>query len=141
MGRPWWYDSYWQKSERPKRRFRLPRRQTWVWIALIVLSLLLAMNGTGFRVAGVVWFLGFVNYLCRILTFAVLARAVLSWFAINRYHPVIALLDDITEPILSPLRRVVPALGMFDITPIVAIIVLNFIPYIVSTLVRFFLGF
>jgi YggT family protein len=47
------------------------------------------------------------------------------------------LLDDITEPILSPLRQVVPRLGMFDITPIIAIIILRFIPYIFSVLVGF----
>ena len=142
MGRPWWYDNYWQKTERPGRRFRLPRRQTWVWIALIVISLLLAMQGMGFRVTGVYWFLGlflgFVNYLCRILSFAVLVRAILSWFAISRYNPAIAVLDDITEPILSPLRRVVPLLGMFDITPIVAIIILNFIPSIFSLVFSLF---
>ena len=102
------------------------------------------MWGTGFRVAGVFWFLGlflgFVYYLCRILTFAVLARAILSWFAVSRYNPLIVLLDDLTEPVLSPLRRVVPLIGMFDITPIVAIIILNFIPYIVNLLVSFFVG-
>jgi YggT family protein len=99
------------------------------------------MSRTGFQVAGVVWLLYFVNYLCRILSLAVFVRAILSWFAMSRYNPVIVLLDDLTEPILSPLRRVVPLLGMFDITPIVAIIILNFIPYIVSRLVGFLLGF
>jgi YggT family protein len=34
-------------------------------------------------------------------------------------------LDQITEPILSPLRRIVPRIGMIDITPLVAIILLQ----------------
>jgi YggT family protein len=37
------------------------------------------------------------------------------------------MLDQITEPILSPLRRVVPRIGMIDITPLVAIILLQFL--------------
>jgi YggT family protein len=36
-------------------------------------------------------------------------------------------LNDITEPILAPLRRVVPQLGMVDITPMIAILVLVFV--------------
>lgn len=138
MGRPWWYDNYRQKGERPRRRFRLPQRQTLVWAALIVLSLLLAVSRTGFEIAVVVWFLGFVYYLCRILVFAIFVRAILSWFAISRYNPVTVLLDDITEPVLSPLRRVVPVLGMFDITPLIAMIILYFIPsvfYLIFSLV------
>lgn len=37
------------------------------------------------------------------------------------------LLHDITEPILAPLRRVIPPIGMIDISPVVAIILLNII--------------
>lgn len=136
MGRPWWYDSYWQKGQEPKRRFRLPGRQTLVWAVLIVLSLLLAMSDTGFEVGGLAWFLGFVYYLCRILAFAIFVRAILSWFAISRYNLFMVLLDDVTEPLLSPLRQVVPRVGMFDITPLIAIIILYFIPSIIIGLIR-----
>ena len=64
----------------------------------------------------------FVNVLFTVLTYSILARALLSWFPIAPGSPIARLLDDITEPILSPLRRVVPKLGMMDITPIVAMI-------------------
>ena len=130
MGRPWWYDSYWQKGKKPERRFRLPGRQTMVWVAIIILALLLGLNRTAFNIVGVAWFLGFVYYFCRILALAILVRAILSWFMISRYNLVIVLLNDITEPLLSPLRRVVPRLGMFDITPLIAMIILYFIPSI-----------
>jgi len=135
VGRPWWYDSYWQKGQRPKRRFRLPGRQTLVWAVLIGLSLLLAVSRTGFEVAGLAWLLGFVYYLCRILAFAIFVRAILSWFAIGRYNLFMVLLDDVTEPLLSPLRRVVPRLGMFDITPLIAIIILYFVPSILFSII------
>ncbi|HZQ38510.1 MAG TPA: YggT family protein, partial [Dehalococcoidia bacterium] len=49
---------------------------------------------------------------------------VISWFPINPRSPWVVVLNDITEPVLAPLRRVVPQLGMIDITPMVAMIVL-----------------
>lgn len=137
MGRPWWYDSYWEKDRKPKRRFRLPGRQSWVWIALLLVSLVLAMNSSGFRPLWILWLLGFVYYLCRILAFAILVRTLLSWFMISRYNRFVILLDDITEPVLSPLRRVVPSLGMFDITPLIAILILYFIPSLLYRVVSF----
>ena len=84
-----------------------------------------------------VWFISFVSYFCRILAFFILIRAVLSWFMISRYNRFVVLLDDVTEPVLSPLRRVVPSLGMFDITPLIAMVTLYFIPSLLYRLVDF----
>ena len=135
MGRPWWNDSYWEKGRKPQNSPRLPRRQVLVWICVAVLSLLLAMSSTGFQPFISVWFVGFVQYFCRILSYAVFARIVLSWFGISKYNIFIILLNDVTEPILAPLRRVVPMLGVFDITPVVAIGILYVIPIIIILLV------
>jgi YggT family protein len=60
----------------------------------------------------------------QVLIFAIFARAILSWFPVDRGGPLVRALDAVTEPILSPLRRVIPLVGMVDITPMVAIIVL-----------------
>jgi YggT family protein len=64
----------------------------------------------------------FTYYLFQALTYAILIRALLSWFPIAPGHPIVRILDDVTEPILAPLRRIVPRLGMMDITPIVAMV-------------------
>ena len=61
----------------------------------------------------------------QLLGLAVLARALLSWFVRDPYNQVVRVLDQITEPILQPLRRIMPRIGMIDITPLVAIIVLS----------------
>ena len=61
----------------------------------------------------------------QILSAAIFFRAILSWFALDARNPLVEVLDQITEPILSPLRRIVPRLGMVDITPLVAIILLQ----------------
>lgn len=65
--------------------------------------------------------------LTQLLTAAIFFRAILSWFQMDPRNPLISLLDQITEPILSPLRRVIPRLGMIDIAPLVAIILLQVI--------------
>ncbi|MDD5039061.1 MAG: YggT family protein [Dehalococcoidales bacterium] len=140
MGRPWWYDSYWEKGKRPaRRRFRLPRRRSWVWILLIVLSLFLTTGGTRFHPALIPWIVGFVSYICRILAFAVLLQAILSWFMTGSYNLFLAMLGDLTEPILQPIRRVVPLLGTIDITPLIVIAILYLIPAIFTRLLALLL--
>lgn len=78
------------------------------------------------------WVLGFVYHLCRILSFVIFIRALLAWFTVSRSNLLVVLLDEISNPILRPLRRIVPRLAMFDITPMVAIAILYIIPLIIS---------
>jgi len=132
VGRPWWHDSYWEKGKKQRRGFQLPRRRLWVWIAVLLLSLILSAGSGGSQTTAITWFLSFVYSLCRILTFTIFLRIILSWFQISRYSMAVRLLDDITEPILSPLRRIVPMVGMFDITPLIAFAILYAIPLILN---------
>jgi len=70
----------------------------------------------------------FVDILFTVLAYAILARALLSWFRLGPDNPLVAILYEITEPVLAPLRRVIPPLGgMIDITPIVAFFLLQII--------------
>jgi YggT family protein len=70
-----------------------------------------------------VW-LDFIDILCQILGFAIVIRAILSWFTLRPDNPLMVIFSYLTEPILAPLRRIIPRIGMFDITPVVAIILL-----------------
>ena len=70
-------------------------------------------------------FYTYLRYLVQVLTFAIIARALLSWFPLPATNPITSLLHAITEPILAPLRRVVPRVGMLDITPLIAILLLQ----------------
>ncbi len=67
----------------------------------------------------------FIDLVFTLLSYAIIARAILSWLPIDRYNPLIYWLDRITEPLLAPLRRYVPLIGMMDITPIVALLILQ----------------
>ncbi len=78
------------------------------------------------------WLLNFVNILFTVLIWAIIIRALLSWFNLPPGHPLVVLLFDITEPVLAPLRRLIPRIGMIDISPIVAILVLQVIQSVLA---------
>lgn len=78
--------------------------------------------------------ISFFDLFFTVLSFAIIARALVSWLPIDRYHPIIQLLDQVTEPILAPLRRFVPPIGgMMDITPIVALIIIQILQALVHS--------
>ncbi len=72
------------------------------------------------------YFFNFLRLLCEVLTFAIFIRVILSWVS-PRPNALTVILGKITEPILAPLRRIIPMAGMFDLTPLVAIILLQLI--------------
>ncbi|MBI4334038.1 MAG: YggT family protein [Chloroflexi bacterium] len=72
-----------------------------------------------------------IEIVADILTFAIIARALLTWFPIRQDNPIVNLLNVITEPFLAPLRRIIPRIGMIDISPLVAILILQLIRTIV----------
>jgi YggT family protein len=82
-----------------------------------------------------IWLYTFANILFTLLELAILARVLLSWFRVDPYHPAVAFLYQITEPILRPLRRVIPPLGMMDISPIVAMLLLGVIRQIIQAII------
>jgi YggT family protein len=63
-----------------------------------------------------------VATLLQFLGFAIFARAILTWFPIDKDGPIFQVLNGITEPILDPLRKIIPPIGMIDISPMVAMI-------------------
>jgi len=72
-------------------------------------------------------FFDFLRILCRVLTLAIIFRAILSWFSPRPTNILAVILYRVTEPLLAPLRRIIPRAGMFDFTPLVAIILLQLI--------------
>ena len=80
----------------------------------------------------IVWL---VNTVIGLIILLLIVQAVISWLiafnVINLGHPVarqvVGFLDAVTEPMLRPLRRIVPRLGGVDISPIVLILLLGFI--------------
>jgi YggT family protein len=80
----------------------------------------------------IVWL---VNTILSLMTWAIILSAILSWlFAFdvinhrNRFvNQLAGFLDSLTAPILAPFRRLIPPLGGLDISPIVAILTIQFL--------------
>lgn len=75
---------------------------------------------------------GILNLLFTVLSIAVIARALLSWFDPMMRFPVSQLIVDLTEPIVGPIRRIVPPIGgMIDLSPMIALILLQVISRVI----------
>ena len=71
----------------------------------------------------------FIQLLVLVLNLAIFGRAIMSWISPGGSDPLSAMLHQVTEPILRPIRQILPSMGMFDLSPLVALILLNFITY------------
>ena len=78
--------------------------------------------------------LDLVNLLFQVLYVALLLRVILSWVPGALDHPATVVLQRITDPILNPIRRLIPPVGGFDISPIIAFLVLQVLRRIVIEL-------
>lgn len=73
-----------------------------------------------------VWsLLGIASLLVNVYFFAVLALIIFSWIAPHTHHPALALLFQLTEPVMGPLRRLLPPLGGLDLSPILLFVGIN----------------
>lgn len=84
------------------------------------------------------WVIGFILYgLLSIYSLLIIIRIIFSWGMLSYSNRIMGFLVDVTEPLLGPLRRVVPLLGRFDISPIVALLILwLFQAAVMGTLLR-----
>ena len=94
----------------------------------VAIVVLLLINGLGIPniLLILAWAaLGLVGLLVNIYFFALLATIILSWVAAGSGHPAIYLLHQITEPVMAPFRRILPAMGGLDLSPILVFIMIN----------------
>ncbi len=79
-----------------------------------------------------------VDLFFSILTWAIIIRVLLTWIpGLSPFNPVVRFLASITDPILEPARRIIPPIGMIDISPIVVLFVLQLVR---EFLVRFLIN-
>lgn len=67
-----------------------------------------------------------INLFSEILILVIFLSALLSYF-MDPYHPVRRAIDNIVEPMLAPIRRIVPPVGMIDFSPWILIILIQLI--------------
>ncbi|MCL7451620.1 MAG: YggT family protein [Anaerolineae bacterium] len=84
-----------------------------------------------------------ISWVFQVYEFLILIRVLLSWINVNPYrpaidHPLVRILYRITDPVLEPLRRIIPPIGgAIDISPVVALLLLEVLRQIV---IRVLLG-
>ena len=66
-----------------------------------------------------------LNTILSFLTYAIIIRAVLSWVRPNPNNPLIRLINKVTDPIMRPLERIIPPIGGLDISPIIALVLIQ----------------
>jgi YggT family protein len=65
-----------------------------------------------------------LNTFLTIMMFAIIARALFSWFDPTGRTPVGRFLHELTEPIIAPIRSIMPRTGMIDLSPMIAILLI-----------------
>jgi len=67
------------------------------------------------------------DILLTIYMYIIIARAIISWVNPDPYNPIVSFLYRSTEPVLSRVRRVLPDLGGFDLSPILVLMAIFFL--------------
>jgi YggT family protein len=66
----------------------------------------------------------FINLLAQVITLLVIVKVILSYF-MSPYHPIRETIDRIVNPLLDPIRRVMPSTGMIDFSPLVLLVLMQ----------------
>lgn len=70
--------------------------------------------------------LNVVYVVLLVFELALLARVLLSWFPnIDRSNPLVQLAFTITEPVLAPIRSLLPQTGMIDFSPLIVFLIIS----------------
>lgn len=75
----------------------------------------------------------FINAISQLLVLLVIVSVILSYF-MDPYHPIRRAIDGVVEPMLAPIRRIVPLIGMLDFSPLVLIILIQLLSNILIRL-------
>jgi YggT family protein len=74
-----------------------------------------------------------IHLISRLLIFLIIVDVVLA-YVISPYHPVRQFLDRFLAPLISPIRRVVPTVGMFDFSPVILLILVQLVDIILTNI-------
>ncbi|ALM54155.1 YggT family protein [Halomonas huangheensis] len=121
-------------------RFDLATLAAGFVLKVLVMVALLQLAGAGMpridslAIAGVTFL---ASTILDIYFYALIIMIILSWVAPRASHPGALLVMQLVEPIMSPVRRIIPPLGMLDLSPIVVFIGINLIDgIVVGSLIR-----
>lgn len=74
-----------------------------------------------------------INITAQVLSLLVLAHVILSYF-MSPFHPIRQAIDSVVNPLLDPIRRIVPLVGMLDFSPIILLILIQILANVLTSL-------
>jgi YggT family protein len=108
--------------------------------AITFYLILIALNGgvPGFNpLTLLTWsVLNVLDLIVTIYFWSVIATVVVSWIAPGSNHPAIQLVAQITEPVMRPVRNLLPSMGGLDLSPIIVFLILNVVQVVIGNLQR-----
>jgi YggT family protein len=98
-----------------------------VKLVMIVCLFVIQTGSAGFDIGRVllVAVLSCFVWILNIYFMAMLATIIMSWVAAGSYHPAVVLVHQIAEPVMAPFRRLLPAMGGIDFSPMLAFLAIN----------------
>ena len=81
-------------------------------------------------------FVDVVNFLFRIMFYAVIGSVILSWVAPMNQHPIAELVNSLSDAVLSPIRKYLPSMGGLDFSPIIGLLLLNLVNSVLISLIK-----
>ncbi len=82
------------------------------------------------------WINGVLGWLFQLYSFILLARVVFDWIRIPRLQKVTTFLWRITEPLLAPIRRILPRWGGLDFSPVAALLLLSLFQMLLQSVIQ-----
>ena len=95
-------------------------------IQAIAIVLILLLNGIQPPLQVALWAgIGIISLLLKIFFWGLLITVIASWIAPNSYNPALILINQILEPAIKPIRKILPDMGGIDISPIIAFLTIQ----------------
>lgn len=117
----------------------LPGNNNLDFAALVMVLVLILIKAvfiswlSGFSINGPMMLMLAVRSLASMLLdylfWAIMIRVLLSWVAPDPYNPFVQVIAQLTEPVMAPARRLLPPMGGMDLSPILVLILIQFLEY------------
>ena len=109
-------------------------------IMSILLIILIAGKPMHIAVIAVLTVGGLISLAIYVFIFSIFIMAIISWISPGGYNPVLALIQQITEPVMRPIRRYVKPVSGLDLSPMIALLLLYLVAMAIPHLQRSILG-
>lgn len=77
-----------------------------------------------------------INIVANIITLVIFINALLSFAPIDPWHPVRRFFRELSDPIVDPIRRIMPQTGMIDLSPMVALFAIQILAQVLIAIVN-----